>query len=166
MRKICVTRNKNSNYSTFHCVDGALGYGSTCDFKKFFNIECGNEFMLIHAFCLKSIEIKKQEGCKYLSNMYHCEKYKYYLAPQAKINKTLILDNEAEKRKYLQCINEPYYKNVSDYNDEKILYASIAKQCNLDSIDFVNQSRILLCAICPACGETFCDIYVLKSRVS
>ena len=78
--------------------------------------------MIVHAFCPKSIK-SKHKGCNLKHGEYICR-----LAPQAKITGILRLDKVAKQRKPLRLINEPFYINVYSFDNEKMIYASLAKK--------------------------------------
>lgn len=155
MRRICIFQEAMD--ASCHCIDDTFNGRGFADgtFEKFVPVKDDKEAMLIHAYCKLSLE-GKHDGCNFDTEQNR--EWGYYdccLAPQVKIKRLLPLNNEGEKRICLRLMNEPFTLACYNYDNEKMLYASIAYHCNKDSIDYSLNSKFYISAICPACNDSY-----------
>lgn len=166
MMKICILREAMD--ASCHCQeDNFKGEGFTyLEYGEFVHITDKKKLILIHAFCKHSTE-NEHKGCGYVNYPHKVFSY-CRLAPQVKITGVLYLNDEAKKRVSLQKINEPYYIVLDSKDNEKLIYSSIAKKCNVDSIDISSLTtvNILINATCQLCGLKDCAIYDIETMLN
>ena len=150
MRQVCILMVMETNQTYYHCQgDICNGRGwLTYSYRKFFHSIIDSRLIFIHAFCSSANE-SKHDNCRSLGRIdavNYCR-----LVPQAKITGILHLNNEAEKRKHLQLINEPYYRFCGwEHYNNLSLYSCIAEKCDIDSID-ITPKKVFMCITCPIC---------------